>query len=82
MKLIHSPRHGDGHHPDDGDRSHDLVHVLRPLLLRTHDQPSPVERDRSDRDGRDEDRGALEEAHQTASDLKKKGFRPVTPTIP
>ena len=65
------PGHRDGGRPDDGNGGDDPAHVLRPLLLRPHDQPPPVQRDRHDRDRRDEYRRRLQQADHPAAELQE-----------
>ena len=67
------PGHCDGGRPDDGYGGDDFPHVLRPLLLRPHDQPPPVQRDRHDGDCRDEDRGRLQQPDHSAAELQEQG---------
>ena len=67
------PGHCDGGRPDDWYGGDHFTHVLRSLLLRPHDQPPPVQRDRHDGDRRDEDRGRLQQPDHSAAELQEQG---------
>ena len=75
------PGHCDGGSPDDRYGGDNLAHVLRPLLLRPHDQPPPVQRDRHDGDRGDEDRGRLQQSDHSAAELKGRQSRHVREPI-
>ncbi len=66
------PRHDDRREPNARYGRDHLAHVLRALLLRPDDKSSSVQRDGSDRDGRNEDRSRLKQSDHSACHLQKK----------